>query len=115
MNCLLTKGPNGHRISPVDFPFLMLFTMSFSDLSDTHMEAAGATPARKRNAVHSALYFYLIFDKSVNTEALSPCMVLTPGGCRTCGKYVVCPQKLLIREMRLAYFKLLVLSNVEET
>ena len=36
---------------------------------------------------------YLFFDKSVNTEALSSCMVLAPGGCRTCGRHVACPQR----------------------
>ena len=73
------------------------FTISLSDLNDTHMQAAGVTSVRKRNAeLQSPVIlkkFFFFFGKSVNTETLSPCMVLIPGGCRRGGRHVVCPQR----------------------
>ena len=48
---LTEQGTKGARISAIDFPFRMLFTVSSSDLSDTHMQAAEVTSARKRNAL----------------------------------------------------------------
>ena len=48
---LTDQGTKGAKISAIDFPFRMLFTISFSDLSDTHMQAAEVTSAGKRNAL----------------------------------------------------------------